>query len=202
MDSFLDKVKKYSLQIAVVLAVFVILILVINVYIRQQIYNSFIRGHWVANEEFCKKSDLDGMLLQIGPSSGWWEERLGYLIMYGGGSIIINKRFNISIRGSILDYLNPYTNNVYVKSLRLADFNEDGSICAIDKPDDIMEIQDESVDDASNVRISKIMPPRLRAEIDIAKGQMIWYGPGNDGEDTIYAELYRDNIASTYSQDV
>lgn len=206
MDKLPEKFRQHSFTIAIVAVVVILLILVCNVYLRRQIYNSVIQGHWIANEDFCKRSGIDGMMLQIGPNlSSWREERLGYLIMHGGGAIIINKRFGIRMTGSIFDYINPFTSGSMTRGLKLFDLDADGNLCSDDADNPLLEIQDESLEDPSHVRISKIMPTTLRAEIDLSSGCMQWFGKSDDpqsDEETSYAELYRDNIASSYAGNI
>jgi hypothetical protein len=57
-------------------------------------------GLWIASDEFCNKSEIEGMLLFIGPRTGFLNEsRRAYLIMYAENKIVINEKLTMHISG-------------------------------------------------------------------------------------------------------
>lgn len=157
----------------------VILIIMYNAYTIKSAADNLLEGMWVASEEFCNESEIDGMFIYIGPpdSSKW--ERKAYLIMHADNAVITNKKLLINYsNGSIFDYFNPLISGL--------DFYGSISIKE-DKDDDELD----GISEAGEIPLSEIMPSDMEVELDMTTGKMIWAA-----DDTIYARLFKDNIAT------
>lgn len=188
-----SQISKYSLEIIIALVLIIIVILFYNVYITNKIYNDLYEGLWIADEDFCSKSQIDGLMIYIGPVyksiSGLdprSQERKSYLIMYSNDSVIANKKINIVLQGSIFDKINPFTKQKMYKRIYLYDSEKDN----------ISDQIEEEIEDVSMISLKKIMPLVQNAEINISEGKMTW--TGDDG--IVYADLYKDNLSSRYGK--
>lgn len=197
-----EKIKNNLFTFALI--VIVIIIILYNVYTNSKIINDQIEGLWIADEDFCNRTQIDGMMLYIGPIESDWSnlsnnkqshvtlasinpiysERKAYLIMYSNDSIVANKKFNMVIQNSVIDLLPFIKQNCY-KKIQLYDTDESDELS--DK------LQDE--DDISCIPLKKIMPLTQSITINFAEGKMIW-----ENNDVIYGEFYKDNMSSKYGK--
>lgn len=197
MDQTWEKFKENSFIIAIVLFIIIVIIMFVNVRTRANMYDTSLRGLWAASDDFCQRSEIDGMMVYIGPASGWSGYRRVVLTMYADGVIIIYKTILAKFSGGIGDYISPFMSNTAYRDLELFDIGENGEpTVASDNINDLADIQDESNDDVTQIRISKIMPPNMEVEIRFDQGCMKWIG--EDGK--VYAELYRNNVGSMYGE--
>lgn len=84
------------MNIKILIAVIIVLVLIIIVqkYKSTKNYNDFYEGLWIASDEFCELSQIDGMMIYIGELN--YNKRKAYLIMHSNGQIILNKKIIIS----------------------------------------------------------------------------------------------------------
>lgn len=165
----------------IIIAVVILLILLIVFNSKQnKITDEFLYGMWKANDDFLKKADLQGMMFYIGPpdnSGPTWESRMVYIIMHSGNSIIVNKRVEMIIHNSILEYIVP---------------NGTSAIRDVE----IRELEQDSV----GIPMKEIMPSNMTMDINITDGSIILSGEPLNSQDSneniVYAELYKDNIST------
>lgn len=184
MEQFKEQIRKYSFEIMISILIVLIFIIIYNVYTTNSFLNEFYEGLWSAPDYFCEKSQIDGMMIYIGPKMNG--ERKAVLIMYGGGVIVANKKFTVVFHDSIFNKINPFVRTKICGRLYLYDENENKS------EDDLIE----EIDDIATTSLSKIMPLEQNFELNIAEGKMTW--TSDDG--TGYAELFKDNVSSKYGK--
>lgn len=126
-------------------------------------------GLWVGDPEFCNKSDIDGMMLYIGPDVGDSTHK-AYLIMHSNNSVILQKTINMTVSGASP---NLFVSRTITRSLELSDSDDD-----------------------SDMSITSIMPLNQVLTIDTVLGKMTWTGLDESDKECVYAELYKDNLGS------
>lgn len=192
-EKFNSKCSKYGLEIVLALVLIIIIILFYNSYISNKICDDFIEGLWIADDNFCSRSQIDGLMVYIGPSESGWDprcrERKAYLVMYSNDSVIANKKLNLTFQGSFIDKINPFSKQIFYKKLYLRDPDSDG---------DVSEQIEEEIEDVSMISLKKIMPLVQNVEINISDGKMTW--SGDDG--VVYADLYKDNLSSRIGKEI
>lgn len=193
--------KARLLIIAIVIAL-VVMVIYYN-YSMYNLYSHQIEGMWVAPESFCKESDIDGMLVYVGPklsSAMGREKRKVCLIMHGNNVTIAYKKLEIVMGSPIMNMLIPFT-GVPSKWSRSAKVSDDSGEVA----DPEIDIMNES-DDASTIPLEKIMPENITITVDLNEGKMTWTGPplkrSDDSEERTYAELYKDNASSAIGKNI
>ncbi len=98
-------VAKYSIWVFGIAVLFLLIIIIIWCYTRKnnsKIYNDLMEGLWIANDDFCNRSEIDGMLVFIGPSDDGWfssENRRIYIIMNASNKIALNEKFEMNLSG-------------------------------------------------------------------------------------------------------
>jgi hypothetical protein len=189
MEKIKENVSKHGFLIVLALVLVIIIIIIYNVYITNMVCNDLLEGLWTTSETFCAKAGIDGMLIYIGPNENSWDprsqERKAYLVMYSNDNIIANKKFTMTIQGSILDKLNPFAKQKIYKQVYLHD----------PQPENVADQIEEEIEDVSQISLKKIMPLTQNVEINISEGQMIW-----KNDDTVYLEAYKDNLGSHYGK--
>lgn len=145
-----------------------VIIIMIIILLYLYIYPlNFVSGIWKANDDFCQKADITGMLVTFAKDVGDFKifSNLNtYIIISANNLIIFQKLLKLKITGyRILNYYYYYA-----------------SI--------------ENYDDNDDISISDIFPRNFWIIINIENGKMIW-----KNNDTIYAELFKDNEASDYA---
>lgn len=175
MDKLKQTIESRPLPIIIGLAVVIVVLIVLVVWNYTNtngIFYNMLEGMWIASDEFCKKSDIDGMMLYIGPPSG--RTCKAYLIMYSNNTIILQKQieiaFGFSLGSSIIQ-------NDIVKAA-----------C-------ITEIEPETPDD--QLTLDTILPKDQTIHLSIAQSKMVWSALDPEQEEIIqYAEFYKDNIST------
>jgi len=145
-----------------------------NYQLDKTFYNS-LQGMWIAPDSFCTASDIDGMMVYIGPNiSASKSTHKGYLLMYSDNTVAIAKAITIEFN---LDWPKLYINNSLVS--KAATIKSQNS--------------EESLED--------IMPEDQTISINLSKGFMEWTAWDPDVKDyRKYAEFYRDNISSSFEK--
>lgn len=172
-------------NIVMFIAIIIMLMVIVAYYTtRTESYSQIIEGLWIASEDFCKRSDLGGMLIYIGPKiSSSPETRMAYVIMYVSNSVLTSKSVKIIISDNIIPCGFGY--GLIHKTITF----------------DELELDDMKSNN-NNFNISDIMPNKLDVEIDIPHGKMIWkayeaesdeFNDSSKTEKTIYAELFKSN---------
>jgi hypothetical protein len=193
----------------VIIAVVLVILIIIFAYNMKMysIYSDQMEGLWMAPDSFCAESDIDGMLVYVGPviSGGVMtgEKRKACLIMHANNTTIAYKKLELRISSAGLSMLLPMgIDTSWSRTARVSDDTRE--------TDDLETgIIDES-DDASTIPLGDIMPDRITIMMDLKEGKMTWTGkplpdaPRNEkGEDKItYAELYKDNISSALGRNL
>lgn len=163
----MDKLKTIQSEIFVaVICVLVIIIFVMfvnNKNYNSELYDQYIQGLWIADEDFCKRSDIDEMMVYVGPLVESY--RKAFLMMYSGDKVMVAKQFQIEA--------------------------EDDNILQQFKISDIMKknitLSDDSEDAIMNIYIADVMPEDLIMEMSIKEGRMTWMSD----DETVYANLYK-----------
>lgn len=83
-----------KLQLFQAITLILIVLLVVMWYNISRLQTDFLEGMWIADEDFCAKSDVDGIMLYIG--SGYSEHKC-HLIMHANNKVIVNTSFHISV---------------------------------------------------------------------------------------------------------
>lgn len=82
-----------------ILIAVLIIILIYYIYLYEQWYSSSICGMWEATEEFCTKSELEGMHLMIGePSRG---KHKSCIIMTSDNQVALDETFDLRFSWSL-----------------------------------------------------------------------------------------------------
>lgn len=153
--------------------------MIYNLRVNLSFTNEFLCGLWVATEEFCSASDINGMLLYLGPCEWNYKmSRKAYLIMHHDGIVIANKKFVINFY-NFWDLFNPINNTSMKCDVELVD---------IDATDESMK---NAMEDTSEIPIDDIMPTNLQFSLDYGKCCLSLYD-----DDKVYAELYKDAVNS------
>lgn len=193
---------------SLILAVIVILFIIIihnnmNIY---KIHTDQLEGLWSAPESFCKQSDIDGMLVYMGPvlnsSVLSSERRKVCLIIHGNNTTIAYKKLEIKMSAPITDIIIPFI-GISSKWSRTAKVTDDTKEVATPEVD----IMDEA-DDVSTIPLSKIIPERITITVSLNEGKMTWTGApltrskDDENGDIMYAELYKDNASSAIGKNL
>lgn len=82
---------------AVIIAVCVVIVLIIASWVNTYAYEDYLYGFWLADgDEFCELSDIESMLVFIGPPTGYWyKERSCYIIIMND---LCNQGFTLTYR--------------------------------------------------------------------------------------------------------
>lgn len=169
-------------QIIIIAIVVILLLLLIVLFIRNTSeHNDAIKcavhGLWTADSKFCTDSSIDGMMIYIGPDleevthlSGGSTHK-AYIIMYANNNVILQKTINIAFSSGGLSLI---ARNRHTVDVEITDIDEDS-----DSP------------------ITSIMPNTQTAVIDLINGKMTWTGLNEENELRVFADLYKDNQASS-----
>ena len=189
---------KFIKNNAVLLAVIIILFIIIihNNVIIYKIYSNQIEGLWMAPESFCKQSDIDGMLVYVGPrinsSLLSCEKRKICLIIHGNNTTIAYKKIEISMTSPLSMIISPFSNkSVWSRMAKIKDVT-------LEVADPEIDIMDES-DDVTTIPLNKIIPNCLNIMINLNEGKMVWTG---EEDEVTYAELYKDNASSAIGKNL
>jgi hypothetical protein len=160
---------------ALILAV-IIIVLLIMVWrgtTTTQLLHDGIMGMWLADENFCAKSEIDGMMIYIGPNESGVHN--AHLLLYSNNAIIAQCDLTINVRPHIYTNFNNISRMTATATLASSDYDNNSD--AID--------------------LETIMPLQQTLVYEPATGHMTWTGLDRDGKETLYADFYRDNIASS-----
>ena len=99
-------------MINILIATIIVLIIIILYLIKRiyNIYHDLYEGLWVADDDFCTSSQIDGMMIYIGGLNND-NIRNAYLIMHTDNNIIVNKKIEILFQPS---YLTPRNFYIYL----------------------------------------------------------------------------------------
>lgn len=127
-------------------------------------FDNLMNGMWMASDDFCKRSDIDGMLIYIGPAERAFltNTRKAYLIMHAEGAIVAAKNIDIKFSGISVSPISPFE---YTRTITLTDND----------------------DEDSPIQLEDMMPTTLKCITCVSQGSMIWV----DDEGTSYAELFK-----------
>jgi hypothetical protein len=162
-----------SRRSTVAIAVILIIILIVfwclhsNRTSNHNALSSGITGLWVGDADFCRKSEIDGIMIYIGKPID--KIHKAYIIMYANNAIIMQKSIELCIMSAVVTSSN---NSNLVGTVKIT--------------------EDEKQDDDSTL-LSSVMPSNQTICWQPAIGKMTWTG---SDDDTIYAEFYRDNVGS------
>jgi hypothetical protein len=172
--------------VIIVLVLILLVIVGVNSYRHKEHFHDYIRGLWVADDEFCNDAGIDGMILYIGENEG--NTHNAYIIMYSADAIVMEKK--ISITPNELIGARVLFSPIIEKNIQLEDLDT-----MAPSPDKLQnDVSALHVDDVSEIHLEKIMPLDLVMQIDFTNNCMIW----KDDKDSIYAKLYKDNYSSTF----
>lgn len=159
--------------------IFIIILMVIiskNRSVSYDILNTGVTGLWMGDPEFCRKSEIDGIMIYIGPKIEDLGAHKAYMIMYANNAIILQKSIQISI--ATPSGLGLFTALEIESNIIL---NDDDSLSS------------EQTDSQS---LAGIMPLNQQMKYSPTLGKMTWTGLDDDGQSVVYAEFYRDNVGS------
>jgi hypothetical protein len=67
----------------------IVLLLVWIYYSQHRDWNTFCEGLWIAGDDFCVRSDIEGMMIYIGPNiETWCEKRKAFMIVYTNHTVV------------------------------------------------------------------------------------------------------------------
>jgi hypothetical protein len=91
----MDNLNKKTIIIASVIVLIIIFVLIwyVNHTGVLEIYDNFMEGLWIASDDFCKRSDIDSMLLFIGPRES--DTYKAYMIIFAENKIALNEKLEI-----------------------------------------------------------------------------------------------------------
>jgi hypothetical protein len=76
-----------------ILLIVLVLILIWSFYSTLCLYSSFLEGLWTATEAFCKRAEIDGMMIFLGPSSCL--KRKAYMLIYSENSVLASRNLEL-----------------------------------------------------------------------------------------------------------
>jgi len=172
----------------VIALVIVFVFLLIGSYFKTQLRDGMLEGMWKADEDFLQKAELSGFYFYVGPSLGsslgsfFSEKRRAYILMHSEETVIINRAVNLYISGGWLDSLNPFMTASFIRSVQI-------------------EPEDSETQDVTDVviKIEDVLPRNMTMEISMLDGRMVLSGvlsPDSDNEPKVYADLFKDTIAT------
>lgn len=100
--------KPLHIAISVIIVLIIIIIVLLHKYSSQ--WDNYLEGMWKSTDEFAELASIDEAWLYLGDKISPCT-RLGYLVMYGDGQLIFNKKFKLKTYSS-LGYLNPIKRKV------------------------------------------------------------------------------------------
>lgn len=178
MESAVKAIRNLPPSAFILIGVIIILLILLIIYFLKVSWETIILdGLWHAeDDEFCRKAEIDGMMLYIGPQTGTFRLSVpAYLIMYADNRVIVNKVFTLDFGPAWGALFQPW-NMVMKRRVTLHEENEQGEV----------------LPETDNTPLADIMPETLTSECDLLKGHLKWY----DDEEKVYLSLYRDNTAS------
>lgn len=99
-----ENYKKYLIAFLIV----IVIIMFIS-YTNIQ-YKNYLYGMWIADDDFCSESDLDGFMIMMGPSQGGYitDTRSMYVLMYNDEGMLCNRTLEVRLGTTIVagDYQN------------------------------------------------------------------------------------------------
>jgi hypothetical protein len=178
-----------NLKISGAVAVVVVLALLLIIYViltRQKcsLYSTGLHGMWNASPDFLEKAEISGMCIYIGEpyENGLSEKRKAYIIMYMGDTIIANKRIDITVKKGMHN-LSPFAINseiccdVEITESDMEDFEGVGT--------------DDDTLGSRGIALDEIMPKDLEMYYDISANRIALKGTDENGDDRLYAELFK-----------
>jgi hypothetical protein len=192
-------------QIIIAVVIVLLIVVITNNMRLYKIYSNQMEGMWTAPESFCKQSDIDGMLVYVGPIlSGTTivgsEIRKACLIIHGNNTTIAYKKLELKIGSPFMDIILPMS-GMGTSWTRYAKVSDDSGEVA----DPEVNIMDEA-DDVSTIPLSKILPNKIKITVNLNEGKMTWIGGPLSGDSTdderAYAELYKDNASSAIGKNL
>lgn len=168
---------KVTLAIAIIFIIILMMIAIKNRNTQYDMLSQGITGLWMGDPEFCRKSEIDGIMIYIGPRLEDLKVHKAYMIMYANNAIILQKSIQISISASLGTGI--FATSEIESDITLSD--DDG-------------LADGQSDD--NQSLAGIMPLNQQLKYSPTIGKMTWTGLDDDDQPVIYAEFYRDNVGS------
>lgn len=159
-------------------AVLVLLVVVLIYFVwrdKKQYYDAIMTGFWVGDETFLSHSGMDTMSLYVGENIGgaFSEVRRAYLIMAGGGNIILQRIVYLTLRGSAGLFGSKVS-----KTLKLRDDQEGNVETGPVEP---------GLDDPTTISIGKVMTDEpMECDMNLSQGVMSW-----STGDKVYARFFR-----------
>jgi len=186
----MDKEKKDYIygSVIVILILIIIFLIGFNSYKQHSHIHEYLPGLWVADENFCNDSGIDGMVLYVGEKQDDGAHN-AYLIMYSTGAIIMEKKIALSI--SEIPSISPFFSDAIEKNLTLQDLSLSSDVSSDNEKREAISAL--NIDDVSEIHLSKIMPLSMSVEINFTNNCMTW-----KDEETVYAKLYKDNYSSAF----
>lgn len=185
------------LSIVVVIVIIMIMVVLAAGKPKKKLYNTIIQGMWRAGDDFLEKSDLGGMYLYIGEvyNSGAGsltkELRKAYLIMHNESSVLVNKRIDIEISKPLSSNFNPFAETNIERSIKISEYSGAEDSLKLNTTDLLPDEEGES-----QIPIKDIMPETQTMYLDLGAGRLALKGIDDDGEEQVYAELFKDAAAS------
>ena len=168
----IDKINKNTI-ILISIIIIILILLFYNLHIYNTLVDNFLSGLFIANDEFSKRVELDGMLLYIGLNND--SIKKAYIILHGEGVVLVDKKINIEFLDTIFNKFNLLISDKIYKKIHITD-----------------SISETDPDPKLTSEIKEIFPSILNCEIDIPQGKITW----TDDDDVVYAEFFKDNISS------
>jgi hypothetical protein len=165
--------REIYLGIIIILLILLVTLVTTNHCKQTAHVDEYLQGLWIADEDFCNDSEIDGMLIYIGPETEGY--RRAYLIMYQNNAIIAEKKIHMHLSSYIPKawFASDIYYNIHIKDA------------------DVSELDDDNAQSVSEIKLSSIMPNQMNLTLNLANGCMTW-----ESDETVYAKLYKDNIAS------
>mgnify|MGYP001346132316 CR=1 FL=1 len=167
---------KILVAVAIIFIIILIVIMIKNRSIQHDVLNIGITGLWMGDPDFCRKSEIDGIMIYIGPKIEGIDAHKAYIIMYADNAIILQKSIQISVAPTTSFSL--FATTEFESQITLSD-------------------DDSSTDDQSDSQsLAGIMPLNQQMKYSPVSGMMTWTGLDDDGRSVVYANFYRDNVGS------
>jgi hypothetical protein len=165
-------------KVLIGILIVIVILLIFNLWNFSNIKSDLFEGLWNASDEFCKKSEIDGMMIYIGPLINFYSnKRKAYLIMHSENNVVVNKKFEISFSSGLSSIITSlFVTNTFYKNVYLYD----------------TELESNSdVNDSSSIPLTEIMPLEQSVKIIVSDAHMIWTGIGKKDTEETFADLYK-----------
>lgn len=85
-------------------ALLIVVVIIIFISYNNILYQRYLYGMWIADDDFCNESDLDGFMIMMGPSQGGYitDTRSMYVVMYNDDGMLCNRTLEVRLGNTMV----------------------------------------------------------------------------------------------------